>query len=38
MQWVFNAYVIFFGGLLLLGGRMSDLFGQRRIFMWGFPF
>ncbi|MBB6674714.1 MFS transporter [Cohnella nanjingensis] len=36
LQWVFNAYVIFFGGLLLLGGRMSDLFGQRRIFMWGF--
>lgn len=36
LQWVFNAYVIFFGGLLLLGGRLSDLFGQRRIFMWGF--
>jgi len=36
LQWVFNAYVIFFGGFLLLGGRLSDLFGQRRIFMWGF--
>ncbi|WP_248930611.1 MFS transporter [Paenibacillus hamazuiensis] len=36
LQWVFNAYVIFFGGLLLLGGRLSDLFGQRSIFMWGF--
>lgn len=36
LQWVFNAYVIFFGGLLLLGGRLSDLFGQRRIFMLGF--
>jgi len=36
LQWVFNAYVIFFGGLLLLGGRLSDLFGQRRVFMWGF--
>jgi EmrB/QacA subfamily drug resistance transporter len=36
LQWVFNAYVIFFGGLLLLGGRLSDLFGQRRMFMWGF--
>lgn len=36
LQWVFNAYVIFFGGLLLLGGRLSDLFGQRGIFMWGF--
>ncbi|MFD0678446.1 MULTISPECIES: MFS transporter [unclassified Paenibacillus] len=36
LQWVFNAYVIFFGGFLLLGGRLSDLFGQRRIFMLGF--
>jgi len=36
LQWVFNAYVIFFGGLLLFGGRLSDLFGQRRMFMWGF--
>ncbi|MCR8641065.1 MFS transporter [Paenibacillus sp. N1-5-1-14] len=36
LQWVFNAYVIFFGGLLLLGGRLSDLYGQKRMFMWGF--
>ncbi|MBB6695604.1 MFS transporter [Cohnella xylanilytica] len=36
LQWVFNAYVIFFGGLMLLGGRMSDLFGQRKVFMIGF--
>ncbi len=36
LQWVFNAYVILFCGLLLLGGRLSDLFGQRSIFMWGF--
>ncbi|HZG85646.1 MFS transporter [Paenibacillus sp.] len=36
LQWVFNAYVIFFGGLLLLGGRLSDLYGQRRVFLWGF--
>ena len=36
LQWVFNAYVIAFGGLLLLGGRLSDLFGQRRVFMLGF--
>lgn len=35
LQWVFNAYVIFSGGFLLLGGRLSDLFGQRRIFMYG---
>ena len=27
LSWVFNAYVIAFGGLLLLGGRLSDLFG-----------
>ncbi|WP_028778243.1 MFS transporter [Shimazuella kribbensis] len=36
LQWVFNAYVVVFGGLLLLGGRLSDLFGQRRMFMLGF--
>ena len=36
LQWVFNAYVVAFGGLLLLGGRLSDLFGQRRLFMAGF--
>src|SRR5687768_9019800 len=36
LSWVFNAYVIAFGGLLLLGGRLSDLFGARRIFMLGF--
>ncbi|MBC6492798.1 MFS transporter [Flavihumibacter stibioxidans] len=36
LQWIFNAYVILFGGLLLLGGRLSDLFGARKIFMWGF--
>ncbi|MGI8691264.1 MAG: MFS transporter [Thermomicrobiales bacterium] len=36
LQWVFNAYVIAFGGLLLLGGRLADLFGQRRLFMLGF--
>jgi EmrB/QacA subfamily drug resistance transporter len=36
LSWVFNAYVIAFGGLLLLGGRLSDLFGARRIFLVGF--
>lgn len=36
LSWVFNAYVIAFGGLLLLGGRLSDLFGARRMFMLGF--
>ncbi|MEW5677122.1 MFS transporter [Flavobacterium enshiense] len=36
LQWIFNAYVIFFGGLLLLGGKLSDLFGSRKVFNWGF--
>jgi EmrB/QacA subfamily drug resistance transporter len=35
LSWVFNAYVIAFGGLLLLGGRLADLFGARRIFALG---
>ncbi len=34
-SWVFNAYVIAFGGLLLLGGRLSDLLGPRRVFAAG---
>ncbi len=36
LQWIFNAYVILLGGLLLLGGKLSDLFGPRKVFMWGF--
>jgi len=35
LSWVFNAYVVAFGGLLLLGGRLSDLLGARRIFATG---
>ncbi|MEU4454021.1 MFS transporter [Nocardioides sp. NPDC023903] len=35
LSWVFNAYVVAFGGLLLLGGRLSDLLGARRIFAIG---
>src|ERR687898_1006536 len=35
LSWVFNAYVIAFGGLLLLGGRLSDLFGAKRLFTAG---
>ncbi|MEV0643638.1 MFS transporter [Phytomonospora sp. NPDC050363] len=35
LSWVFNAYVVVFGGLLLLGGRLADLFGARRIFGLG---
>jgi len=35
LSWEFNAYVVALGGLLLLGGRLSDLFGARRIFSIG---
>jgi EmrB/QacA subfamily drug resistance transporter len=35
LQWVITAYAIIFGGTLLLGGRMSDLLGRRRLFMAG---
>ncbi len=35
LPWVVNAYVIAFGGFLLLGGRAADLMGRRRVFMAG---
>src|SRR6201993_2580829 len=35
LQWVITAYSIFFGGFLLLGGRLADLLGRRRLFMAG---
>jgi EmrB/QacA subfamily drug resistance transporter len=35
VQWVITAYAITFGGFLLLGGRMADLLGRRRIFVLG---
>ncbi|WP_242904585.1 MFS transporter [Actinomadura terrae] len=35
LQWVFNAYVVALGGLLLLGGKLSDLLGARRVFAAG---
>ena len=35
LAWVVNAYLIAFGGLLLLAGRLGDLIGQRRIFLIG---
>ena len=35
LPWVVNAYVVAFGGLLLLGGRAGDLLGRRRVFMAG---
>jgi EmrB/QacA subfamily drug resistance transporter len=35
LQWVVTAYAIMFGGVLLLGGRMADLLGRRRLFIAG---
>jgi EmrB/QacA subfamily drug resistance transporter len=35
LQWVITAYAIMFGGVLLLGGRMADLLGRRRLFIAG---
>ena len=35
LAWVVNAYTLTFGGFLLLGGRLGDLFGQRRLFVAG---
>jgi EmrB/QacA subfamily drug resistance transporter len=35
LAWVVNAYLLTYGGLLLLGGRLGDLFGHRRLFLFG---
>src|ERR1700751_2798111 len=35
LAWVVNAYTLTFGGLLLLGGRLGDLYGPRRLFLLG---
>ena len=35
IQWVVTGYALAFGGLLLLGGRLGDLYGRRRVFMIG---
>src|SRR6186997_1641261 len=35
LAWVLNAYLLTFGGFLLLGGRLGDLFGHRRLFLGG---
>src|SRR3984885_11642852 len=35
LAWVVNAYTLFFGGFLLLGGRAADLFGRRTLFIAG---
>jgi MFS family permease len=35
LAWVINGYVLIAGGFLLLGGRLSDMFGRRRLFLVG---
>src|SRR5919108_4890750 len=35
LSWVINAYVLTFGGFLLLGGRLADVLGRRRVFIGG---
>jgi MFS family permease len=35
LAWVVNAYLLTYGGLLLLGGRLGDLYGHRRLFVYG---
>src|SRR5687768_15412593 len=35
LAWVVNGYLLTFGGFLLLGGRLGDLFGHRRLFLFG---
>jgi MFS family permease len=35
LPWIVNAYMLVFGGFLLLGGRASDRFGRQRLFMAG---
>jgi EmrB/QacA subfamily drug resistance transporter len=38
LVWVVNAYMLTFGGFLLLGGRLGDLFGSRRVYLLGLVF
>jgi EmrB/QacA subfamily drug resistance transporter len=38
LSWVVNAYMLTFGGFLLLGGRLGDLYGHRRVFLLGTVF
>src|SRR5215471_15167111 len=35
LAWVVSSYIVVFGGLVLLGGRLADLFGRRRVFLVG---
>lgn len=38
LSWIQNAYTLTFGGLLLLGSRIGDLYGRRRMYIWGLAF
>lgn len=35
LQWVLTSYILTFGGFLMLGGRTADLYGRRRVLVWG---
>jgi EmrB/QacA subfamily drug resistance transporter len=35
LQWVLTAYILTFGGFLMLGGRIADLYGRRNVLVWG---
>lgn len=35
VQWLQTLYVLFFGGFLIIGGKLSDQFGRKKIFLWG---
>ncbi|CAM5718322.1 DHA2 family efflux MFS transporter permease subunit OS=Streptomyces alboniger OX=132473 GN=CP975_10340 PE=4 SV=1 [Streptomyces alboniger] len=35
LQWVVGSYALVFAGFMLLGGRLADLYGRRRVFVWG---
>ncbi len=34
LQWVLTAYILTFGGFLMLGGRIADLYGRRNVLVW----
>src|SRR5687768_5198125 len=38
LVWVVNAYMLTFGGFLLLGGRLGDIYGHRKLFLLGITF
>src|SRR5260221_6682590 len=35
VQWVVEAYALFLGALILVGGSLGDQFGRKRVFLWG---